>query len=77
MESFNPSRLEVFKGEWFVCTWKITNTGGVAFAKGTKLARVRYGSFRIRNKFYDEESIGWSRIQARCCLSSEEFSTFG
>lgn len=36
----DPSRLEMYQGEWLVCSWKITNTGGVAFAQGTRLSRV-------------------------------------
>lgn len=40
VEPRNPGRLEVYKGEWFSCSWNITNTGSVAFAKGTKLSRV-------------------------------------
>lgn len=41
VETCSPGRLKVYKGEWFVCSWKISNTGGMAFVKGTKLSRVR------------------------------------
>eukprot|EP00752_Nemacystus_decipiens_P005427 g4919.t1 len=39
VEACNPARLDVYKGEWFMCSWKITNTGRIAFASGTKLSR--------------------------------------
>eukprot|EP00752_Nemacystus_decipiens_P005433 g4924.t1 len=39
VEARNPARLDVYKGEWFVCSWKITNTGGVAFGRRTKFSR--------------------------------------
>lgn len=41
VEASNPGRLQVYMGDWFTLSWKITNTGGVAFANGTKLSRVR------------------------------------
>lgn len=40
MEPCHPSRLEVYSEEWFPCSWKVTNTGGLPFPK-TKLRRVR------------------------------------
>eukprot|EP00903_Cladosiphon_okamuranus_P015921 g14706.t1 len=39
VETRNPARLDVYKGHWFVCSWKITNTGSVAFSKKTKFSR--------------------------------------
>ncbi len=41
MKTCDSLRMEVFKGEWFTCSWKITNTGRVAFPRQTKLSRVR------------------------------------
>ncbi|CAM9486408.1 unnamed protein product [Scytosiphon promiscuus] len=40
VEACHPDRLKVDKGEWFMCSWKITNVGGAVFSKGTKLSRV-------------------------------------
>eukprot|EP00903_Cladosiphon_okamuranus_P021042 g19334.t1 len=39
VELRGSARLEVYKGEWFACSWNITNTGGIVFAKGTKLSK--------------------------------------
>lgn len=58
VETRNPGRLEVYKGEWFSCSWKVTNIGGVAFAKGTKLSRVRQ---ICRQDLFDRSVpvVGW------------------
>lgn len=40
VEVCSPARIEVYKGEWFMCSWKITNSGGVAFPEATRLSRV-------------------------------------
>lgn len=41
VESKHASRLEVYKKEWFMCTWKVTNTGGLDFSSRTSLVKVR------------------------------------
>ncbi|CAN0197450.1 unnamed protein product [Scytosiphon promiscuus] len=40
VEACHPARMELYEEEWFTCSWKIANIGGVVFPKTTKLSRV-------------------------------------
>lgn len=59
VETLDPGRLEVCKGEWFACSWKITNTGSVAFGKGTKLSRASARMHQCRRSRWSQSLCSW------------------
>lgn len=40
VEACHPGRIELYDGEWFTCSWKICNSGGLVFPTHTRLSRV-------------------------------------
>ncbi|CBJ31183.1 Hypothetical leucine rich repeat protein [Ectocarpus siliculosus] len=39
VEACHPGRIELYDGEWFTCSWKICNSGGLVFPRHTRLSR--------------------------------------
>ncbi|CAM9291741.1 unnamed protein product [Ectocarpus sp. 4 AP-2014] len=39
VEACHPARMELYNGEWFTCSWKICNSGGLVFPGHTRLSR--------------------------------------